>query len=322
MKLKLIIFILALQQLNSYGQPDTLYRHRRVTGELGAEEQFYVLKSDKNIKYGPYTKYMVGMYKYSIFETGRYIDNKKVGQWDFFYKLSSDQIKAKGHFINDMKNGIWIYYYYDDNLDSIKDVNSGLYSQAKNNQNEYAISISAKASIKSTGNYLNDQKIGAWNYFDRRGELVLTIDHSKDSVTFLDPKKMPKEAIEGDSFKPFFIGGKDYLEIMMKRNPIHEINKNGVLIYSLKVNPDGDNILTLKENSTSSGTEKGFRKNLSEFLYDWIPKIDGGKFVQGEIQLEFTVTTERYDAHSIIHANPYSGFNSTAYYFKYKLEIR
>jgi hypothetical protein len=322
MKLRLIIFIITLQQFNSYGQPDTIYRHRKVPNEPAVEEQFYVLKSDKKVKHGPYTKYMVGMNRYSIFETGRYIDNRKVGQWDFFYKSTYDQISAKGHFINDMKNGTWAYYFYDGNLDSIKKTNSVRYSQEKTTQNEYTISINAKSAVKSSGSYLNDQKIGAWNYFDRKGGLVLTIDHSKDSVTFLDPHKMPEEAIDGDSFKPFFIGGKEYLELMMKRNPINEINKTGVLIYTLKVDPDGVNSLTLKENTTSSGTEKGFRKNLSEFLNDWIPKIEGGKFVPSEIQLEFTVTSERFDAHTIIHASPYSGFNSTASYFRYTLEIR
>jgi hypothetical protein len=94
-----------------FGQ-ETIQKTKKISSS-DFKEIYSVLKSDKSILHGNYTKvssngtvFSEGFYKYGakdsiwkeynwngkIFKTGRYVSNKKVGLWSFYYENGNPQL--------------------------------------------------------------------------------------------------------------------------------------------------------------------------------------------------------------------------------------
>src|SRR5688572_18117892 len=85
-ELILILSLTILTAFSTLGQETKQTKNENKEGDL---EIFHVLKSDKNIKHGPYEKY----FKFSnpvtrvklLTEKGQYDNNKKTGTWSFYW---------------------------------------------------------------------------------------------------------------------------------------------------------------------------------------------------------------------------------------------
>jgi hypothetical protein len=73
------LFIISFFYLTNCLAQDTVERRNRLTGTV--IERFYVLKSDPNIKKGPYKAFFR---RSTLIATGNYNNDKKTGIWQFF----------------------------------------------------------------------------------------------------------------------------------------------------------------------------------------------------------------------------------------------
>jgi len=121
-------------------------------------ETYYVRKNDESIKEGEYLKKHIGY----IIEEGKYSNNKKIGEWKYYY--NSGEIRILGNYSDDKKSSEWKYYYK-----SGKVRMSGSYSDDKKNGEWKYYILSGKLITK--GNFINDKKSGGWKYFDDSNNL-------------------------------------------------------------------------------------------------------------------------------------------------------
>ncbi|MBU2939521.1 hypothetical protein KO494_08205 [Lacinutrix sp. C3R15] len=70
-------------------------------------ETYYVLKANKDLKHGTYTK--VGYYPKTVISTGEYAYGKKKGVW-VYYHAGCSIVKSKGSYENNKKVGEWFFY--------------------------------------------------------------------------------------------------------------------------------------------------------------------------------------------------------------------
>ena len=103
----LALFLIAIT-LPAFGQ-ETKQVKKEVDGDL---EIYFVLKSDKKIKHGPYEKYL----QYSnpmakgnlLIERGQYDNNLMTGTW--IYCWGENELTSKGNYDKGLKSGNWEYY--------------------------------------------------------------------------------------------------------------------------------------------------------------------------------------------------------------------
>jgi hypothetical protein len=156
----------------AHGQETKQVKTESKNGDL---EIYSVLKADKNIKHGPYEKYI----KYStpmtkgtiLIEKGQYDSGKKTGIWTFYW--GENNITSKGPFENDKRAGNWEYYKNNTVIEKGNfkdDLREGLW-----------VYFEKDKGILERGSYKDGIKVGKWNY--RYLDIpVQTYDHSLDSV--------------------------------------------------------------------------------------------------------------------------------------------
>jgi hypothetical protein len=321
MKKLVLLFFLVISTIPAFSQPDTIFKDRSLKGQFDKREQFYVLKKDHSVKHGTYIKYFKGTKRYFIYETGRYLYGKKEGLWRFFYDdFPPDQIESQGYYQNDRPNGPWEFFYFtkDDNINS--DLN--LVQQNKVANKEYSISFEIKGALKYTGILSDNERTGKWNYFDMNNNMILTINHTNDSVEFINPDKMPAKDSSG-IYRPFFCGGKDYLNTMTHRKSIHGIDKIGTIVFRLIVNKNlANNKLSIVSNTSSNKAAQVIMNRLNTVLKDWVPQIRCGKVEDSEIELIVTITSEHYSTNIVLRKDPYLEENTSGDFYHYLIDYK
>ena len=321
MKKLVPLFFLVISTNSAFSQPDTIYKDRSLKGQFDKREQFYVLKKDPSVKHGTYIKYFKGTKRYYIYETGRYLYGKKEGLWRFFYDdFPPDQIESQGYYQDDRPNGPWEFFYFikDDNINS--DLN--LTHQEKVAKKEYSISFDIKGALKYTGTLSDNKRIGDWSYFDKDNNMILIINHTNDSIEFINPDKMPAKDSIG-LYRPFFCGGKEYLNTMTHRTSIHGIDNTGIIIFRLFVNKTlANNKLNIVSNTSSTKAAQGIMYRLNTVLNDWVPQINEGKVEDSEIDIIVTITSEHYSTNIVLRKDPYLVENSSGDFYYYLIDYK
>jgi len=110
----LILTILALCSILSTAQEPAT--RKQVVQQPGFTETYYVLKSDKETREGPYEK---RSYSGKVLEEGSYHNNEMDGLWKVYY--SSGQLQSTGPYREGFRVGKWEYYHPDGTVDQIFD---------------------------------------------------------------------------------------------------------------------------------------------------------------------------------------------------------
>ncbi len=270
-------------------------RIRNNLGNLGEVEIYHVLKSDKNVKHGPYERY----FNYSsqldrgrlLIEKGQYDNNEKTGIWTF-YRLE-DNTTATGPYENDLRTGDW-EYYKDGEL-----VEKGSYVNDK--RDDLWIYLEKEKGIEERGYYKDGNKVGKWIYHYYNIP-IQTYDHSRDSVLQFYEDPTESEAIIDSSKElsnvvlsrpPQYIGHKRQLQHDMSRLTKYPVEAkkmfySGEVIVSFIVNEDGttSDFEILKDLGDKFGQAviDAYKANTAK----WIPGIYNGKKVK--VKLYQTVT--------------------------------
>jgi antitoxin component YwqK of YwqJK toxin-antitoxin module len=260
----------------------------------GISEKYLVLKKDKSIKHGQYLLvYNDYWFKKYIMEVGQYENNQKAGTWIYFYfKDPSNFIKSVGDYKNGKKEGVWTYYHKDNHTTMDTMLGSSKRTrihEPKGGTLEYKIEVdTAGHQLESTGVYLNDQKIGVWEYFSASGALVNSYDHTAGKLLVNN-----LEHLENSSMT--YLGGisrfLNYFYTAQQENPLKKpVTQATEMVFEMKKNGD--------YNYVSGSGDALFKEHIAAILQT-IPKewiyLDG----EAKEKLQFIVKAENAKGYTI-----------------------
>jgi len=226
-------------------------------------EEFYVLKSDKNIRHGSYKK--LG-YRKSIMVSGYYKNNQKDSTWtDYFWR--TEIIKSQGNYKDGVKNGIWFEYFQ----------------------------IGEKNTLQSKGEHRNGEKIGLWEFYNGKKELVQKYDYDKmELIYFMVNKEENKEhevksntGIEKILLDrpPFYVGGELQLMKAIGNSSItyppqaRDSEISGMVWISCYINENGKATDFKVHKGIGGGCDEEALRAAKEIPNQWIPGQLNGETV-------------------------------------------
>ncbi len=156
-------------------------------------EEYSVLKSDKKIKHGNYTRLTKGTHgALTLEELGSYSNNKREGYWEFYYQ-NLNNIKEKGFYSKGIKDSIWVYFYSEHLLKKLEKENTedGTFLKVKN----------ANPVVSKSGLYRLGKPVGVWKFYNDWGQHFQTFNYDQNSLLF-------HEGLDVNNISAGFIGGK------------------------------------------------------------------------------------------------------------------
>lgn len=190
------IFILLIS-VNSYSQET---KRKTVQKERYVEE-YDVLKEDKKVKHGQYVKFEKYILDRKIpIEFGFFDNGKRVGEWYFFY-LNGD-LKSYGNYHNGLKHGLWKEYYKPVNKEESLSAFLNGQSDVRIDENGSLTVEKNDKLISAIGVYESNKKLGSWNYYGNKSNLIHKYDHSLD-------KLLISSVSDSTNLKCPFLGGID-----------------------------------------------------------------------------------------------------------------
>ena len=147
-------------------------------------EDYNVLKENKKIKHGQYVKFEKDVFDRKIpIEFGFFEKGKRVGEWYFFYPNGA--LESFGNYKDGERYGLWKEYY----KPTISEGESftfffNIHHDIKVNENKQIMVEKKNKLISAVGVYESNKKLGAWNYYDGKGNLIHKYNHSSDTLLF------------------------------------------------------------------------------------------------------------------------------------------
>jgi TonB family protein len=102
-----IVFLIILSCPIFLFAQETVFINTQRKGYNSHHEEYYVLKSDRNVKHGPYKR--IYTWGKQVTEEGNYKNGKKDGLW-IEYGWDGKSISLKGNFANGVPIGVWEFY--------------------------------------------------------------------------------------------------------------------------------------------------------------------------------------------------------------------
>lgn len=223
-------------------------------------EEYYVLKSDKSIRNGEYTK---TDYSGKVVAHGYYKDNEKDSSWSYSF-WNTNIISSEGKYKNDKKSGIWIEYYR----------------------------TSKSKKVKAKGKYEAGRKVGVWEYYSPKSELIQKYNHTNNSIIDFLPTDEEFE-VQLDSGivqtklerPPMYIGGK--FSVSKKINgqvnyprEAMENNISGTVLVSFFIDLDGKAVDYKIEEGIGGGCDEEAIRVAKLIPNNWIPGLLDSKPVK------------------------------------------
>ncbi len=282
-----------LMLINLFAQETKLVK--QINGDI--KTNYYVLKSDKSIKHGSYTKYIESITQQGFLELGNYKNGVKDGEWTYFYLPflfnSANSIKQKMNYFNGKKNGLYFEYYRDSVNVELKASKSG---------KEKIVEIGQKnLPLRTAGMYINDNRFGRWKSFDYYGNLIQDYDFSRKILYF-------DESIKDSSDynlnrNALFIGGEskmnDYLldsVLFIKIAPTIDKDSTAVKI-AFKIDKEG-NVSDCKVEKSNGKVE--FENEAIKVVYttsgNWIHAVSEGIPVDSYYKIVFEAYKEKRES--------------------------
>ncbi|UII32147.1 hypothetical protein LVD17_28080 [Fulvivirga ulvae] len=180
MKYRLVcLLLLCFVAEISYAQELT----KKKKNKGGITQEYYVLKADKNMKYGEsLTTFKDILNNQFLIEYGYYKYGIKDGVWlTFYYSNPSNFLKSAGEYRNGKREGNWRYYY--PGLSNGKSLQTLLGAEKRTSaisgKDGFIVAFdSTGQQIVCSGKYSEDKKVGVWSYYSRSGYLIHQFDHS------------------------------------------------------------------------------------------------------------------------------------------------
>jgi protein TonB len=196
----------------------------------------------------------------------------KHGKYQKFWGKNS--LDINGFYKNGLKDSIWTEYY------------------------------SYPKSSKIVGNYLLDQKVGVWEFYNRKGEVIQKYNYSTKELVYYEPsEKLSKQEYtvfnDNDTIKteleriPLYIGGNIFMfeNIVQRVNFPEEAMENGIsgevkIVFTIDSNGKTSNHRVAK--GIGYGCDEEALRFVKSLPDNWIPGILNGKLVSVEHAIKIT----------------------------------
>lgn len=237
-------------------------------------EEYYVLKANTKIKHGKYSRIETASNK--PLKTGYFKNNLKDSIWIEYYP-GTNYIMNEGYYLNDKKNSIWRECTFANN----------------------SIFLSDK------GAYLEDKRVGPWQFFNQKGEIIKVFDYSRDTLLYEKPKPDPLEfdiLTEKGFVKakldkaPKIIGDeKEYFKKIAQElrypNAAASAGIEGLVVISCLIDENGNESDYQIAQSVGGGLDEEALRVTKLFPRKWEPGILNGKPIKakGFIPLRFSI---------------------------------
>ena len=252
MKPTVLIFALLISCISTFAQDV-----KEIT-RIGPNyvEEYYVLKSDKNIKHGRYRQ-LTSKLERIVITNGYYNYGKKDSIWTFYHWGTKD-IHKQGRFKDDQKEGVWYEYGY------------------KND----------KKILLSEGAYEDGVRVGEWEFFND-GKLHVKYNYStKELLYFNDIDSLLNEEYEiylGSEIivaklqsPPLYLGDYSWL-----KNRNYQECMSGIVTFSCLIDPIGMcSDFKIVEGIGYNCSENEALRIIKTMPQEWIPAIYQGKKVK------------------------------------------
>lgn len=263
---------------------------------MGFSEEYYVLKSDEEVRHGTYVKYRNAIGGIQIVESGEYSNGQKTGVWRTFHRPNSkgtlNSIKEKGNYVNGKKNGVWTYYY----LDTIpQEINEQRFGNKKKTDS-INVSINQQSTkLKNVGMYLNDKRVGEWNSYTYAGDNYQKFNFSKKKL-LLD--KSIKDTLDyNTNRKALYVGGIICLtnllahEFKLSIDIMQRVKHDSTsIIVSFTITKDGNVINPKVEKSSGNRlAEDEAIRTIRVTDQNWIPALADSKTVDSNYKVQFSI---------------------------------
>lgn len=290
----LLLIIITVSSIHQLLGQDTKFVSR--THNLYTEE-YYVLKSDKNIRHGSYVKYKSFLGQFLVFESGFYENGLKHGLWEYYGHSSANRsffsryiwLKEKGYYAFGKKNGVWSTYYFDTTSNEVS-YEKYRHKNRLDSVNIYIDQVDAK--LKQAGMYLNDKRVGDWVAFDQQGELIQKYNFSRAELIVdltLD------DTLKFNTNRPaLFIGGqtclKDFLNYNLDYGNINWKNlsdSSSVEIF-FTIDEFGNTGQIRQQGVLNSELVRELERLVSSTDGKWLPALKDKKKLPSVVHLQFT----------------------------------
>lgn len=288
-----LTFFFTFILLNVYAQETKLVTKKN--GDITTK--FYVLKNDKSIKHGSYTKYIESVTQTGFLEIGNYNQGLRDGEWIYFYLPylfnSANNIKQKINYFNGKKNGLYMEYYRD-SLSVQLDV-------TKSRDEKATIIEQKNLQLRIAGMYINDNRFGRWKSFDPDGNLIQDYDFSKKILYF--DKTIKDSSYYNLSRNAIFLGGESKMQeniidsfLFMKVVSTIDLDSTTVKI-SFKINKEGNvSDCKVEKNTGNIEFEKEAIKAINTTSGNWIFAVSDGIPVDTLYNIFYDVRREKNES--------------------------
>lgn len=267
-------------------------------------KEFYVLKSNEDIRHGSYVWYEYAGDRISILEQGDYQNGKKNGQWSYFFlsgikhnlQARTSRLKTQVFYKDDKREGAWASYY----LDTISH-ESKIQAVKDKGKKSLTIDMNLKGlKPRITGNYINDVRANDWYAYDFRGRIIQCFDFS--SLSLLHDDSMDSVNYN-TNHNPLFLGGTAELERCFTEQINPDIalwsGKNPVVILEFIVNRDGglSEVRALKGKASDKLSEEMIRL-LTIHNEWWLPALQNGIAVtkKGALEVQLQIGNRKWNS--------------------------
>lgn len=226
-------------------------------------EEYYVLKSDKNVRHGNYKK--LG-YKDCLVIDGYYKNNKKDSTWtEYFWR--TDIIERQGNYKDNKKTGLWTEYHR----------------------------IGKKNTPANKGEYKEGERIGIWEFYNRETELIQKYNYDIKDLTYFKPAKETDQEYEVKTTNgiekkkldrpPVYIGGQDEAAETLFDAQIRYPNEaknagiSGTVWISFFIDVDGQAIDHQVQEGIGGGCDEEALRVVKEIPNNWLPGQLNGQAV-------------------------------------------
>lgn len=262
------------------------------TGNNHFQKEYYVLESDEEIKHGPFLWYVFvptdkrDNYVVNLLESGRYSHGEKDGQWDYFYgaslktktSLLTNNLWQRVVYKNGVKEGPWMSFH----LDTIEnDMNTEKY-KVKKKLDSTVINLGLRdLTIRQTGQYINNKRVGRWLAFDITGTLVQLYDFDQSKLLF---DTSIKDSLQYNQTRsPLFLGGEEELRRFILENfdpnTTRYIGRDSTRLigeFVIKSNGAIDQLNVLKGKATRELRQE-ITRILQETSGNWLSALSNGE---------------------------------------------
>ena len=260
-------------------------------------EEFYELKTDKNVRHGTYVRYMPQPFNGMVlFETGSYDHGRKEGEWRMYSQDKPWSIVSRGTYHAGEQDGIWTYYQL-----LVSPASAALAVNSFTPKPGSPVYINdTTAIVQAQGLYAQGDRVGIWTYFDRQKQVVQKTNHFTNQLVYWRPAPDALvSSIAATADHPvLYAGGKGQLQVeilfVMGWRFAFEFDKSKSAEFIYQIDAMGKQLAVVPAEAAGlTRYHKLLLQALAKVPSLWVPQVVDGKSAPGQYRVKISIEVEK-----------------------------